>query len=293
MKKFLFFGNYFYGLCVVALSIEASLQQQIKLPPIVYFLFIFCATVVYYTKAYIATTIDTKANERSLWYVQNKKNIFTSQVLLTVLTAVFGLLLLPNILTGIKNLSIKDIFILLSFPLVGLLYYGFGSKLNLRHTHWLKPFVIGFVWAGIVTLFPLFYMQLSTQQPFNIGLVSCFLFIKNLMFVAVLCIMFDIKDYATDYNQSLKTFVVSFGLRKTIFYILIPLTAIGFTSFITMAFARHFSILRIAINTMPFAMLLIVAYSLHQRKNIFYYLAVIDGLMLLKAICGSVAMIYF
>ena len=293
MKKFLFFGNYFYGICVVGLSIEASLQQQIKLPPIIYFLFVFCAAVVYYTKAYIAETIDTKANERSFWYVKNRNYIFNSQVLLTVLLAVFGLLLLPNILSGIKNLTIKDAALLLSFPLVGLLYYGLSAKLSLRNTHWLKPFVIGFVWAGIVTLFPLFYSQLSTQSPFNIGLVSCFLFIKNLMFVAVLCIMFDIKDYATDYNQHLKTFVVSFGLRKTIFYILIPLTLIGFASFVMIAFSRHFSAIKIAINTIPFIILLVVAYSLHKRKNIFYYLAVIDGLMLLKAVCGSVAMIYF
>ena len=190
-------------------------------------------------------------------------------------------------------MTIKDAALLLSFPLVGLLYYGLSAKLSLRNTHWLKPFVIGFVWAGIVTLFPLFYSQLSTQSRFNIGLVSCFLFIKNLMFVAVLCIMFDIKDYATDYNQHLKTFVVSFGLRKTIFYILIPLTLIGFASFVMIAFSRHFSAIKIAINTIPFIILLVVAYSLHKRKNIFYYLAVIDGLMLLKAVCGSVAMIYF
>lgn len=263
------------------------------MPPVVYFIFIFSITIVFYTKAYIASTINKNANERTLWYVKNKKSIFNSQILLTVFIGVFGLLLLPNIWSGIQNVSLKDMFLLLIFPVVGLLYYGLNARLSLRNSHWLKPFIIGFVWAGIATLLPLFYTQLQAEKAFDIGFVNCFLFIKNLMFIAVLCIMFDIKDYATDYNQHLKTFIVSFGLRKTIFYILIPLTIIGFASFMLVALSRNFSVMKIAINTLPFILLLIVAYSLHKRKSIFYYLAIIDGLILVKAICGSIAMLYF
>ncbi len=292
MKSF-FYGNYFYAICVVALSIEAALQQQIHLAPIVYYLFVFCAATVYYTKAYISESVDTTANERSIWYVKNRKSIFTSQVLLTCLMAIFGLLMLPNIIAGIKNLNTKSIAIILVFPVVGLLYYGFTNKLSLRNTHWLKPFVIGFVWAGVVTFFPLFYIQLQTNTSIDLSLTSCLLFIKNLMFVTVLCIMFDIKDYATDYNQHLKTFVVSFGLRKTIFYILLPLTLIGFASFIGVAFMKNFSLFRILMNTIPFILLFAVAYGLHKRRSIFYYLCIIDGLMLVKAICGCIGMMNF
>ena len=291
MKKLFFFGNYFYGLCVVALSIEAALQQKILLPPIIYFLFIFCATVVFYTKAYIAETINTTANERSIWYVKNHKTIITTQIIFTVLIALFGLLLLPNIISGAKLLSYSSIFLFVSFPLVALLYYGFTKKLSLRNIHWLKPFVIGFVWSGIVTLFPLFYHQLQLEKVLELNVVSCLLFIKNLMFIAVLCIMFDIKDYATDYNQHLKTFVVSFGLRKTIFNILIPLTVIGFASFLVVAFNNQFSIMIIMLNTIPFVLLLFVAFSLTKRKSIFYYVIIIDGLMLVKALCGIAATI--
>lgn len=293
MKKRFFFGNYFYGLCVVALTIEAVLQQQISFPPIIYFFVVFSATVVFYTKAYIAETIGSMANERSVWYVQNRKSIFNSQVLLTVLLTVFSLLLLPNIGPGIKNLPIGNIILLLSFPLAGFLYYGFSSKFSLRNTHWLKPFIIGFVWGGIVTWGPLFYNQLQVKQPLQISLINGLLFLKNLMFVAVLCMMFDIKDYATDYNHHLKTFVVSFGLRKTIFYIIIPLALLGFASFLMVAHVRHFSLMKILLNSIPFILLLAVAYSLHHRRSILYYLMIIDGLLLVKAVCGSIAMFWF
>ena len=105
--------------------------------------------------------------------------------------------------------------------------------------------------------------------------------------------MFDIKDYADDYNRELKTFVVKNGLRKTIFYILLPLSIAGLGSFWIYSFIEDFSTMKILLNTIPFIAMMAVAYSMHRRKSILYYLILIDGLMLLKAACGSVAMIYF
>lgn len=290
--KLFFFGNYFYAVCVIALSIETAVQLSIPLAPIIYYLFIFCATVVYYTKAYVTEVVNTKANERSSWYVLNKQFVFTSQALLTVLIAVFGLLMLPNIMGGIKTISVKDVFFISLFPVIASLYYGFGKKLNFRKSHWLKPFVIGFVWSGVVTFYPIFYYQIQAGTTVTINYVSWLLFIKNLMFICVLCIMFDIKDYATDYNQQLKTFVVSFGIRKTIFYIIFPLTLLGFASNLLYAITIHSSIIKTVIISVPFILLLLTAYSLYKRRSIFYYLVIIDGLMLLKAICGIVAAKY-
>ena len=82
------------------------------------------------------------------------------------------------------------------------------------------------------------------------------------------------------------------GLRKTIFFILLPLAAIGLISFWIFATLMHFDLPRILFNTIPFICLLVVAYSLHRRKSILYYLVVIDGLMLLKAVCGIVATLW-
>lgn len=111
------------------------------------------------------------------------------------------------------------------------------------------------------------------------------------MFISVLCIMFDIKDYAMDYNAQLKTFVVKFGLRKTIFFIIIPLSLIGFGTFLAFGYVNHFPMQRLFLNGIPFLLLIAVAYSLHHRKSVLYYLIIIDGLMLVKALCGSLEMI--
>jgi len=158
---------------------------------------------------------------------------------------------------------------------------------------WLKPFFIGFTWAGFVTIYPVLLYNIEELRDFDPEFRNWLLFVKNFMFVSVLCILFDIKDYATDANKELKTFVVKTGLRKTIFYIIIPLSAVGLGAFMLYATSHHFSLFKILLNTIPFILLIAVAYSLSRRRPIIYYLAIIDGLMLVKAICGSIAMVWF
>lgn len=290
--RFLFYGNYFYGICAIALSIEASLQQHAALNGPAYYLFVFCATVLYYTHAYIAEPGASSSNLRSQWYYEKRNVIRWTQLALTVLCLCFGCILLRNNWQGIMSLRFFHCLIIAVFPVVAALYYGSASPKastnNLRNQGWLKPFVIGFVWAGAVTIYPVLFSTIEQHSVYTPDLVSMLLFVKNFMYITMLCVMFDIKDYAADHNHRLKTFVVRFGLRKTIFYILIPLTLIGLGTFILYAVLRDFPLLRILINTLPFILLIIVAYSMHRRKSILYYLAIIDGLMLVKAICGTI-----
>jgi 4-hydroxybenzoate polyprenyltransferase len=188
--------------------------------------------------------------------------------------------------------------LLIIFPFLAVLYYGidqqFFGNYSLRSIGWLKPFVIGMIWAATATVYPIIFSGVEREAGYyELNLVGAFLFIKNFMFITVLCIMFDIKDYATDSNQQIKTFVVNVGLRKTIFYIILPLSALGLASFLGYAVDKHFSSMKIFMNLIPFVLLLITAYSMHRRQSIFYYLAIIDGLMLIKGVCGSIAMSFF
>lgn len=295
--RFIFFGNYFYGLCAIALSIEASLQQQYPLNNGLYYTIVFCATVLYYTRAYITEVRVETTNKRTLWYIQFRRWVFFSQILLTAITACCAATYVQKNWQHLKQLSSLYWLLILVFPVTAALYYGINSKkfgrFNLRNSGWLKPFVIGFAWAGLVTVYPPLFYSIDQGIAYQPTLVGAFLFIKNFMFITVLCIMFDIKDYAVDYNRQLKTFVVKVGLRKTIFYIIIPLCILGLVSFVSYAIVRHFHPMKIGLNIIPFIALIAVAWSMHRRKSILYYLIIIDGLMLVKALCGSIAMIYF
>ena len=288
-----FFGNYFYGCCTVALAVEAALQQQLPLNSIFFYLLIFFSTVIFYTYAYIQEKQSASANPRNNWYIRNYKLIKQTQLTYFIVCIALAAYLFFKYLTGIKNITILQLIL----PLVGAFtasaYYGisFGlpAKINLRRTGWFKPFVIGFVWATMVTYIPLLWYQAEYNTAYHFSSFNAWFFIKNFMYISLLAILFDIKDYAADHNRQLKTFVVQMGIRKTIFYIIIPLTIFGFIAFIVFASLLHFYILRIIVNGIPFILLILVAWSLQKRKSILYYLIVIDGLMLVKALCGITA----
>jgi hypothetical protein len=59
------------------------------------------------------------------------------------------------------------------------------STHSLRNRGWLKPFVIGFVWAGPVTIYPVLFSSIQDGSlcPW---FISFLLFIKNFMYITML-----------------------------------------------------------------------------------------------------------
>ncbi len=286
----IFFGNYFYGICAVALSFEASLQQGFQFNHASWYLLLFTGTIVYYTTAYLHEKGNPSINPRTIWYKQHQKWMKKSQLGLIAIAIVCGGYLTFSHWSAFLQIKSWQMVLILIFPLLALWYYSDvipGLKWSsLRSKGWIKPFVIGFIWAGAVNIYPAILSALENKNSYEPTLFHFLLFLKNGMFISMLCILFDIKDYATDHNEELKTFVVRFGLRKTLFYIIIPLTIIGLGTFLVYGFLHQFPLMRMLINTIPFILLIIVTYHMHRRKSILYYLAIIDGLMLVKALCG-------
>ncbi|MFT3948512.1 MAG: hypothetical protein QM763_16225 [Agriterribacter sp.] len=293
--QFVFFANYFVGLLAVMLAVETCVQLQLPLSSPAFYAFLFFATVLYYTWAYILPPATNATNPRTAWYKTHARYIVITQILFIIIIATALCVLAVENFNLLHFFNSYDWIILVSIPLTGVLYYGLLPRSilnsNLRNTGWIKPFIIGYVWAGWICFLPAMMAKLEGAiQPNSTFML--WLFIKNWMFCTVNAIMFDIKDYADDSNKQLKTFVVRFGLRKTIFVILIPLLAVGVISFFIFAVQNHFSISRIIFNLIPFACLLYVSLSLQQRKSILYYLIVIDGLLLIKAVCGICGIIF-
>lgn len=293
LAHFIFYGNYFYGCCTVALAAEASLQQQFSLNSPIFYLLLYLGTVLFYTHAYIQEGALTGSNPRSNWYAKKYSLVTGTQFLLLITCAGLTAYLLIKNFNGLQKISFTQLLLPVVTAVTALAYYGIpsgiGSKLNLRKTGWFKPFAIGFVWATTVTYIPIIWWQVEHNSTYQFSSFNIWFLVKNFMYISLLAILFDIKDYAADHNKKLKTFVVRIGLRKTIFYIIIPLTILGFVSFIAFAYLLHFHMLRIVINSIPFILLIAVALSMQRRKSILYYLVVIDGLMLVKALCGITA----
>ena len=289
--KFIFFGNYFIGLLAIALTLESTIQLHLPFNSYPYYILITLAPVVYYTYAYMGVNRRSKTtNPRSQWYIHHERLIKWSQISLSTICLLSLTYLLCHHFQAFLQLPLLYWLAVSVILLAALLYYGllpsYFFNLNLRNTGWLKPLIIGFVWACTANLLPLIALKIEAGINPTANALWIWLFIKNWMFCTVNAIMFDLKDYAIDANKELKTFAVRIGLKQTIYKILIPILCIGILSLLIFTYIAHFQLLTIILNLIPFVLTLIVAFSLNKRKNILFYLIVIDGLILIKALCG-------
>lgn len=280
------------------LSAETLVQCGMHSFSLLYFLEVLLLTKVYYTHAYNSEIkFYNGPNLRTQWYVRHRNFIRSAQKVYTVVAVLILLYFIIRYFPLISYISIPNLLLIIIFPLLACLYYGIlilpARRFNLRRYGRLKPFIIGFVATGAVTVYPLVFFSTIEQQRFQFHTPELFYFIANFMFTTVIAIMFDIKDYAADHNQRLKTLIVRFGLRRSIYYVLLPFIGLGLMAFIVFAIEKQYPLLQILINCIPFLLLASVAWSLQQRKKILYYLAVIDGLLLVKAIIGITAAILF
>lgn len=293
--RFIFFGNYFVGILAVALTIESTLQLHVPFNSLSYYLLLFLAPIVYYTYAYMgATSGQQPGNPRMAWYAKHSRFVYWSQLIFSTICCGLIFYIAGGNYNVILHLPLEYWLIVCGVVVMAILYYGlvpvFFFNLNLRNTGWLKPFIIGFIWAATANFLPQVMLKIQSGTDSTESIFWFFLFIKNFMFCTVNAIMFDMKDYEIDSNSQLKTFAVRIGLKKTIFYIIIPLLITGMLSLSAFAWYMNFPALRYLINLLPFILTLLVAFSMNNKKKIFFYLVVIDGLILIKALCGIIAM---
>lgn len=294
LSEVFFYGNYFYGICAVSQAIENTMKQGFPLNGLGYYFITFAATLFYYNYPYVRKYSNESTDARTNWYRRNYSFVRWNQFCLFIILVSSLIVFVSLHHAAIRRMNTIQWFLVFLFPVVAAMYYGlnfFSAKYNLRKIGWLKPFIIGFTWAGMVAVYPILFYNILHFEPYVFTANGCLLFVKDLMFISVLGMMFDIKDYAGDSKNKLNTFVVKIGLRKTIFYILLPLPLLGLLTFLSYATVNHFHFWKMVLIMIPFFLLLVAAHSLRKRRTLLYYLVVIDGLMVVKAVFGILAML--
>lgn len=291
----LLFGNLLYGFAAVTLSIESLFQLGYSSLPLPFYFLVFSGTVVFYNYSFSYEAHPTSSNQRATWLAKHKNQIRSANYLFLLILVIASIGLFRSIQISLAAIPIIKWIVFSSFPIIGGLYYGFSfpgyTKLQLRNLGLLKPFIIGWVWAGLVTYFPNMLSE-NLQTTILQQKIANWLFVKNWFLIAVLCILFDIKDYAADHNRQLKTFVVRNGLRKTLFQIVLPMTFIGMTTFFVFQWVVGFSWPRFICNILPYVGILGIALSLQKRRPIVFYLLVIDGMLIVKALFGVIGVLW-
>ena len=285
-----FYGNIYLGICAVALCIETNLINHISLNIFPFYLLIFFCTVIYYTMIYVRSVRTKSFDQRTLWYAGNLAIIKPALKFAIVLTVLFLVFLLGTNLHHIFSLSPLQLLLVGAFPIAAA-WYTFTPTVfklvKIRQIGWMKPFIVGLTWAGWVTIYPVIIWQVQRNQSFDaLRLPFVLLCLQNFLFFSINAIIFDIKDYRTDFHHHLKTYPVIFGVRNTIRYMVLPLILINLLVFFLFQRQQNFSFLQTFIQLIPYLFLVFIIVTYRQGRSVLYYLAAVDGLVFLKALCG-------
>lgn len=179
--EFIFFSNYFYGICAVALTVEATLQQRLPLNGFMYLGLIFLATVLYYVHPYIRKYSYVSSNPRTNWYKKHYDFMRWNQIVITGILMIAFTVFVSFHWNEILRMSLFNWIMVFLFPMAAAAYYGIqvlSKKFNIRRIGWLKPFVIGFIWAGVVTDYPVLFYDIINGQDYIVNELAVLLFTK-------------------------------------------------------------------------------------------------------------------
>jgi 4-hydroxybenzoate polyprenyltransferase len=285
-----FYGHLFYGVCAVAQVFETSAQLAL---PVNGSLTVgsFIGTVLFYNYPYSRRTANS-TDPRVVWHRRHCGLVHRLQRWALLALIALSVWMAIRHRGAIRTMTPLEWIVLLVFPCAAGLYYGTpvtSRAITLRRSGWLKPFVIGFVWAGVVVAYPILFARLQYGHHTQLSLFPCLLFVKTLMFVAVLAILFDIKDRDVDRRAGISTVATLIGHERTLFQVSLPLTVLGIATFLSYATVQHLTIPRVLLVLAPFELLVAGILSLRRPRAILYYLTVIDGLMLAKALLDILA----
>ena len=272
------------------LCIETNLIINISLNDFCFYLLIFFCTCLYYTMIYVRSVSVKNYNKRAVWYQNNLSTIKKTLKAAIFLIIIFLLFFVHKNRHTLLSLLPTQLLLIISLPLIAFWYTfspAFFRLKKIRQTGWIKPFAVGFTWAGWVTVYPVLISKMQTHQSVTgVVLPYLLLWLQNFLFCSVNAIIFDIKDYRTDSHYHLKTYPVIFGIKNTFRFVVFPLILVNLTIFFLFQQQQNFSFLQTIIQLIPYLFLVFIIASHRQGRSVLYYLAAVDGLVFLKAVCG-------
>lgn len=259
----LVYSNVFISLCALA---QVWLTQQLFHIPLSfdslsYVLFVFLSTYLQYNiqRGYMVNETNVHTS-RSQWILKHRKFLLYS-VFISL-----GILLLLC-----WNLSWTVIGVMTIAEVLATLYYM--PPFNFRKYGYVKPFLIGMVWAISCAFVPLYENQMLTSEAW--------LFIlAQFVFVSGLSVLFDIKDSIFDQAAGVHTYANMLGDRFTKSF------AAGLFIISAVLFYRMNSanIIPSCLNALCMLLSIVFGFLSSQKKHSFYYYLLVDGLMIVQLI---------
>lgn len=274
ISDFFIYGNFFIAFCAALLIYESYILFNTK-GGIFYPSFGFVATFFVYNidRVIAPENAGGKLTERQAWLLANFRKV-------VAFTAISGLVLVISVF-------FVHFGILLFLMILGAISVGYsipimfkGKSLHgLRSIKGLKIFLITFVWAATTVILPAIDSGISLLDKEVI-----LLFIERCLFIFIITLPFDIRDYKDDIKTNVKTIPGMIGIeatRKLAYACIAAFMAVSFYHYpLTngLFWARFIS----AITTLFFV------YKAKEHYHEYYFTGLLDGTMIIQFI-----LIYF
>ena len=268
LVRFLIFSNIYISLCASALGggsfiILDPKNYSIPLPVI---LFLFCATLFVYNFNFLFIKSHAFQSQEKQEWIE------------THLTLIRLMVICSAVVISLATVYFTPPFLLLVLLPLGILslFYSFPFKthsFSLKKIPLLKVFLISFVWSAATVALP---AEESHHYLFSMEVVL--LFIERMFFILALAIPFDIRDYELDKGSNILTIPGSIGVsRSKMLSVLLLLLYFG----ITALFECSTSILLARLATTVLGSIII--YRIKKTSSEYYYMALIDGMMIVQS----------
>lgn len=267
-------SNIFISVAAVFLAIETQIQLGMRPQWHPYLFIIFFATLFEYNLHRFVTIVTNKKALNSEKHSWVKPHLY-----------LFYTLVIASVLGFIISLFFAKTEVLITFAPIALitLFYSlpvFKNKKNifrLREIHFLKIFLIAFVWSAITVMLPV----IQSENTYNNNHIMLIL-IERFLFVFAIAIPFDIRDMEIDRQTGLKTIPLLIGetgayklsnILLGIFFIVCVFHYATLNSYLIL-----YPLIFSAASTFLFLNIKTI------RKIPYYHFGILDGTMLLQGL---------
>jgi 4-hydroxybenzoate polyprenyltransferase len=265
------YSNTFISICVFCFTLQSGLHTTVPIKDCVSMAFINAvATFVLYNLQRLYHSAQAQTDERSEWFQKHRRLLFTSMLLLLI------------------SVAGRVLYLFATYPLVFWLYV-FLSTISLcyflppfsfRKIGLLKPFYIGWIYvmSGGYLIFAMSNLYINIEQTLYL--------IAQWLWLAAICLPFDIRDTDDDVKRNIATFPVKYSIKQTkiVGYVLVVMAVI-LQLMIAKSGKESLVIVVISILTLT-----LIFWSEKQRHR-FYFSVLADGLIILQSVMLSIAML--
>ena len=268
LTEFVIFGSIFIALCAVGLCMETSFLLHLPLNNLGFYTFIFGSTLAQYNLHYLIKKTALSGSIRFIWSSKNKKY---HKALF-----IFGCIL---IFLSLFSFHITHFFALGCMSAISLLYtlpiLPFKNKKRIKDFGLLKIITLALLWTLVTVWFPLVEAHFETIS-------FTLIFIRRFIFIFILCLVFDIRDMQIDGSSKIKTLPIILGVKVSLLICYLMLLLFVIITSVDYYFFNDSVQFYCMILSALITWIFILFYN--KKRNDFYYLAGIDGMMLLQSV---------